>query len=166
MAKGVDHSHGDAGAKPPQDLNFQDGDFPDPEVFDWFWSEVPAAINDHATKIEAKDQEWVEDIVNNLVSGSGKISVTYDDANNTLTLDTSTLTEEEVRDTAASFITGGQFVSVSHDDANNSLQITVADNWVDTDGDTMSGDLTMNATLDASNGRVILPVGTDLFSTQ
>jgi hypothetical protein len=49
----VDHTHGDVGEKPPQDLNFQSGDIPDPEVFDWFWSEVPAAINDHADEIEA-----------------------------------------------------------------------------------------------------------------
>lgn len=55
MAKNVDHTHGDTGEKPAQDLNFQTGGFPDPEVFDWFWTEVPAAINDHANTIEAID---------------------------------------------------------------------------------------------------------------
>jgi len=55
MADGVDHTHGDTGAKPPQNLDFQTGGFPDPEEFDWFWSEVPAAINDHKALLEAID---------------------------------------------------------------------------------------------------------------
>ncbi len=57
MADRVDHTHGDTGVKPAQDLNFQDGDYPDPEVFDWFWSEVPAAIEDHADTLEALDSD-------------------------------------------------------------------------------------------------------------
>lgn len=55
MTDTVDHTHGDTGVKPAQDLNFQTGGFPDPEVFDWFWSEVPAAVNDHADLLSEID---------------------------------------------------------------------------------------------------------------
>lgn len=57
MADEVDHTHGSTGSKPPQDLNFEDGDFPNPEQFDWFWSEVPSAINDHASRLDAIDSD-------------------------------------------------------------------------------------------------------------
>lgn len=57
MAERVDHVHGDTGTQPSQSLNFQDGDYPDPEEFDWFWSEVPDAINDHADLLEAIDSD-------------------------------------------------------------------------------------------------------------
>jgi len=53
----VDHEHGAQGDKPAQDLDFQDGDYPDPETFDWFWSEVPAAINSHADALDAIDSD-------------------------------------------------------------------------------------------------------------
>lgn len=55
MADGVDHTHGDAGDKPAQNLDFTSGGIPDPETFDWFWSQVPAAINDHQSLLEAID---------------------------------------------------------------------------------------------------------------
>lgn len=57
MAEGVDHTHGDTGEKPPQSLNFQDGDYPDPEHFDWFWSRVPSAINNHQSLIQSIDSD-------------------------------------------------------------------------------------------------------------
>lgn len=57
MADTVDHTHGDTGVKPAQDLNFQTGGFPNPEVFDWFWSEVPAAVNDHADLLGEIDSD-------------------------------------------------------------------------------------------------------------
>jgi len=53
----VDHQHGDSGTKPSQDLNFQDGEYPDPEVFDWFWNQVPAAINSHADDLAVIDSD-------------------------------------------------------------------------------------------------------------
>jgi len=55
MANTVDHTHGDNGDKPVDGLNFQNGDVPDPEVFDWFWTEVPSAINNHAQLLEQID---------------------------------------------------------------------------------------------------------------
>lgn len=57
MAKKVDHTHGDTGEKPADGLNFQSGGKPDSEVFDWFWTEVPAAINDHADELDAIDAD-------------------------------------------------------------------------------------------------------------
>jgi hypothetical protein len=53
MADGVPHTHGDNGTQPADGRDFQDGGYPDPEEFDWFWSQVPSAINDHKNTIEA-----------------------------------------------------------------------------------------------------------------
>lgn len=55
MVDTVDHTHGDTGVKPADGLNFQDGDIPNPEEFDWFWNEVPSAINNHASILDAID---------------------------------------------------------------------------------------------------------------
>lgn len=97
MADNVDHTHGDTGSKPPQNLNFQDGGLPDPQEFDWFWSQVPAAINNHASLIESidSDEDGVVDtanVANNATNyknndidsdGDGKV----DSADNADTLD-------------------------------------------------------------------------------
>ena len=180
MADNVDHTHGDSGTKPAQDLNFQDGDYPDPEVFDWFWSEVPAAINDHASLLEDIDSnedgvvdradelssssvgnglkggdansvevepaeiagdgveddgtdnlrvvdEYIEDLVNALLNASDKLSWTYDDANDILTLSTTALDNEEVEDAVSSLLSTGSNLSVSYDDANDTLTISLSD---------------------------------------
>lgn len=60
----VDHQHGAQGDKPPQDQDFQDGQYPDPEHFDWFWDQVPDAINDHAERLDSIDSD-----------GDGKVDV-------------------------------------------------------------------------------------------
>jgi hypothetical protein len=64
MAKEINHTHGDTGEQPPDDLNFQSGDKPDAEIFDWFWSTVPSVVDSHADTLEAIDSD-----------GDGKVDV-------------------------------------------------------------------------------------------
>lgn len=71
------------------------------------------------------ETEAVQDIVGALIQSSGNISVTYDDANDTLTIDTSALNEEEVEDAVAALVTAGNAITVNYDDANDSLSIAV-----------------------------------------
>jgi hypothetical protein len=102
MAKKVDHTHGDNGTKPADNLNFQIGDKPDPETFDWFWSEVPAAINNHADTLESIDSdgdgtvdeaetlvdfdEKAQDVIAAAFASDNNVDISYDDANDTLTV--------------------------------------------------------------------------------
>lgn len=53
----ITHSQGDSGTKPPSGLDFANGDFPNPQHFDWFWSTVIAAINGHASEFDALDTD-------------------------------------------------------------------------------------------------------------
>jgi len=69
--------------------------------------------------------EAVQDIVGGLIQANGNISVTYDDGNDTLTIDTSALNEEEVEDAVAALVTAGNAITVNYDDANDSLSIAV-----------------------------------------
>jgi len=70
-------------------------------------------------------EEDVDDFVDNLLVGGTNITTSYDDANDTLTIDTSGLNEEEVEDAVAALIEGGSQVTVSYDDANNTLTISI-----------------------------------------
>lgn len=70
-------------------------------------------------------EEDVDDFVNNLLVGGTNITTSYDDANDTLTVDTSSLNEEEVEDAVAALIEGGSQVTVSYDDANSTLTISI-----------------------------------------
>jgi hypothetical protein len=69
------------------------------------------------------DDEAAQDAVADLITGGANVSVTYDDTNNTLTVDTSALDEEEVEDTVSTLLTGGTSVSLNYDDANDTLTI-------------------------------------------
>jgi len=57
MVDDIPHDHGSTGEQPPSGLDFANGVFPDPEVFDWFWNQTTTAINDHATRLEALDPD-------------------------------------------------------------------------------------------------------------
>lgn len=57
MVDNIDHSHGDVGTKPADGLNFTNGQFPDPEVFDWFWNQTVTTINNHASLLEQIDSD-------------------------------------------------------------------------------------------------------------
>lgn len=151
MAKKVDHTHGDTGSKPSDSLNFQRGDKPDPEVFDWFWTEVPAAINDHADTLNNLDEE-AQDAVAAALTGGSNVTISYDDANDTITVNASAtdtqLTNEEVEDIVGALVTGGTNITVNYDDANNTLTIngvsdsdiqTVIDGEVDNAASSLAG---------------------------
>ncbi|MEG9862138.1 MAG: hypothetical protein V6Z81_06505 [Parvularculales bacterium] len=75
--------------------------------------------------------EYIRDSLVAFITAGSNISITHDDAANTLTVtatDTNTQrTDEEIRDLIAGFITEGSNVTVSHDDANDTLTITATD---------------------------------------
>jgi hypothetical protein len=74
-----------------------------------------------------KTTEEVEDIIGSLVVGSGDVNVTYDDTNDQLSIDVSTLTNEEVQDTVASLVTSDSNLSWSYDDTNDTLTVSLSD---------------------------------------
>jgi len=69
--------------------------------------------------------EAVEDIINGLLAGGTNITLSYDDANDILTIDTTALNQEEVEDTVAGLVTAGTAITVNYDDANDALSIGV-----------------------------------------
>jgi len=52
--------------------------------------------------------EYIEDVVDRLLEADDKLTWTYDDGNNTLTISTTALDAEEVRDTVGNTLTGGR----------------------------------------------------------
>jgi hypothetical protein len=71
-------------------------------------------------------EEEVEDAVAALLSGGDKVSLSYDDATDALTIDTSALDAEEVRDEVGSLLVGGDGITVAVDDAGDSVTISLA----------------------------------------
>jgi hypothetical protein len=69
--------------------------------------------------------EAVEDIVAALLAAGDKVDLTYNDAGDVLTIDTTALDEEEVEDAVAALVTAGNAISVNYDDANDALSIAV-----------------------------------------
>lgn len=53
----VNHPHGDSGNKPPDTLNFQAGNKPDPQHFDWFWNTVASVVDGHADEFTRLDTD-------------------------------------------------------------------------------------------------------------
>jgi len=53
----LNHPHGDDGTKPPDNLNFQAGDKPDPEHFDWFWATVTSVVDGHTSEFTRLDSD-------------------------------------------------------------------------------------------------------------
>lgn len=76
--------------------------------------------DDHHTRYS---DEEAQDAVAAALVGSGNVSVTYDDATDTITVDTSALNEEEVEDAVSTLLSGGTGISLSYDDANDTLTI-------------------------------------------
>jgi hypothetical protein len=93
-----------------------------------------------ASEIEFTD-ERAQDAVGSITQGGDKVTATYDDVSNTLTIDTAALDEEEVEDAVNSLIDGGNAIATSYDDANDTLSIDVTESDIalanltgDTDG--------------------------------
>jgi len=81
------------------------------------WSDPP----------DARSDEEIEDVVAALLAAGDKLSWTYDDGNDTLTVNTSALNQEEVEDTVASLISTGSNLAFNYDDAGDALTIGLAD---------------------------------------
>ena len=69
--------------------------------------------------------ERVDDRVNALIQGGTNVTTSYDDANGTLTINSSGKTQEEIEDIVNGLITGGVNVATSYDDAIGTLEIRV-----------------------------------------
>jgi hypothetical protein len=67
--------------------------------------------------------EEVQDEIAATVAAAGNISVSYDDPNDTLTIDTSALNEEEVEDAVSALLQVGANLTLNYDDPNDTLTI-------------------------------------------
>jgi len=91
--------------------------------------DASAISHDNLADISEGDHrttEQVQDIVGALVSGSGNISATYDDANDVLQIDTSALNTEEVQDAVSQLVSAGGNLSWNYDDANDTLTVSLS----------------------------------------
>ena len=85
-----------------------------------------------ATDTTRSDEE-IRDVIASFITAGNNVTVSHDDAGNTLTInssytDTNTQrSDEEIRDVIAGFIKAGTNVSVSHNDAANTFTITSTD---------------------------------------
>lgn len=82
------------------------------------------AKGDHRT------DEQIQDLVNTMISMGDKLSKNYDDAGNTLTLNTSALDQEEVDDFVAGMLIAGNAITLTRDDPNNELTIAVDESGI------------------------------------
>ncbi|MDS0279993.1 hypothetical protein NDI85_19600 [Halomicroarcula sp. S1AR25-4] len=87
---------------------------------------LSAADDGDGTASIAVEQEAIEDWVAGLLSGQGNISLTYDDANDQLLVDTSALNEEQVEDAVAGLVSSSGNLAWSYDDANNTLTVSLS----------------------------------------
>jgi hypothetical protein len=114
---------------------------------------------------DAQDAAW------SIASGGSNVDVSYDDAGNSVTigLSGSLYGDEDAQDAVGNIITGSGATSVTYDDSGNSIQISSTDNVEDdqplsetlTDGNTADQSIDMNAELNAADGKIIVPTGTD-----
>jgi len=82
-------------------------------------------VNEGSTNLFYTD-ERVDDRVNNLLSGGNGVTLTYDDASDSLSIAASGVSTEEVQDDAWDVLTGTQsLISVTYDDANDEVDFTV-----------------------------------------
>lgn len=70
--------------------------------------------------------EEAQDAIDALLSAGDKLSYTYDDPNNTLTIDTSALDTNEVQDTVNNLMAASSNLSWAYDDANDTLTISLS----------------------------------------
>jgi ribulose bisphosphate carboxylase small subunit len=71
--------------------------------------------------------EEAQDAVAAALAGGDKVTIAYDDAGNSITIDTSALDAEEVEDQVNSVLTAGSNVSLNYDDASDTLTISSTD---------------------------------------
>lgn len=176
MAEGVDHTHGDTGVKPAQDLNFQDGDYPDPEEFDWFWSQVPSAINDHKSLLEAidSDEDGIVDranelaaaIVGNGLKGGDSDDIEVEPAEFTGDgveddgSDNIQIVDEYIEDLVAVLLSADDKLNWTYDDPNSDLKIATTaldqEEVEDVVGGMLSGGTGISVSYDDPGGTITI----------
>jgi len=77
--------------------------------------------------IDTRTDEEIEDVVAALVAAGANLAWTYDDANDTLTIDTNALNKEEVEDAVNALLTAGSNLTLNYDDGNDELTIALTD---------------------------------------
>jgi hypothetical protein len=90
-------------------------------------SGIDADTVDGVEEADIYTDEEAQDAVGTITSGGDKVTATYDDASNTLTINTTALDEEEVEDVVDALVVGGNAISTTYDDANNTLSIDVTE---------------------------------------
>jgi len=108
--------------------------------------QTSVSSDDHHTKYT---DEEAQDAVGTITSGGTNVTVTYDDAANTLTIDTSALNQEEVEDAVNTLLSGGDGITTTYDDANDSLSVDTA--VADFAGALLSDDGSNNLQVNESN---------------
>jgi len=110
---------------------------------------VTGALDDLDSRIYS--DEDARDATAAMLSGGNNVTLTHDDANDTLTIDASGgdgYSDEEARDAAAAMLSEGKNITLTYDDENDVL--TVKNEYDDSDvkslinrtkNDTSSGDL-------------------------
>lgn len=86
-----------------------------------------------STPRPGKTDEQIEDLIAKFLQAAqgSAISITHDDANDEIIIDTSGLTEEEVEDTVNSLISDGNAISTTYDDQADTLTIDVSESDID-----------------------------------
>ncbi len=107
------------------------------------WNDMVTDQKDHSTRHESggvdelsveglsgvlsdpqpPNEEAVDDFVADLLAAGDKLSYTYDDANDTLTIDTTALDSQEVKDEIDATVTGGAQVTTSYDGSTLTISI-------------------------------------------
>jgi len=125
--------------------------------------------------------ERVDDRVNQLLAAGNGVSLSYDDASDSLTIAAQDVSSEDIQDSAWSVLTGTQsLINVSYDDPNGEVNFTVEPNLSNytndagfltsingfTSDDLTEGSYNLYYTDDRVDNRVneVLPTGQDAFS--
>jgi hypothetical protein len=90
----------------------------------------PSGTNHTGQLADSSDlytDEEAEDVVAAILGGGDKVSVSYDDAGDVLTVDTSALDAEEVEDRISSLVASDSNLSWSYDDVGDALTISLSD---------------------------------------
>jgi len=90
------------------------------ELYGTAFEDIDSLLADRLT------EEEVEDSVDALLTGGDKVSLSYDDANDALQIDTSALDAEEVRDEVGSLLVGGDGINVAVDDDADTVTLSLA----------------------------------------
>lgn len=95
---------------------------------------IDSSGNITASGVGAAVQEAIADKIGGIIQGSGSTTVTYDDANDTITISSTGKTEEEIQDiVGAQLVTNGSHTNItaSYDDAGDgAVDLSIADSVI------------------------------------